>query len=59
MYRCSACGSELTEVVILVTECCGAEITDEEEACPACGKKHPLVVEAEPQFRCSACGRVE
>jgi Zn finger protein HypA/HybF involved in hydrogenase expression len=61
MYECPLCQGRMEEITVDVTECCGAEVNedDEESICPICGAENPIVVEGEPTLRCENCGHSE
>jgi hypothetical protein len=59
MHECPVCHATMEEIAVFVTECCGAEMDEEEEVCPACGAESPVVAEGEPQFACEICGHEE
>jgi hypothetical protein len=61
MYECPLCQGRMEETTVDVTECCGAEVNedDEESICPICGAENPIVVEGEPTLRCENCGHSE
>ena len=59
MFECPVCQATMEEEVILVTECCGAEIGEDEEQCPVCGMEEPVVVEGDMRLVCENCGHTE
>ncbi len=39
----------MEEIVTQVTECCKAEVQEDEESCPVCGAEDPVLPEGEPE----------
>jgi hypothetical protein len=49
----------MEEIAVFASECCGAEMDEEEEVCSACGAENPFRMEGEPPFICENCGHEE
>ena len=56
MTECPVCQAAMEENVAYVTECCGADMEEGEDACPLCGAENPIIVEDEPTLVCENCG---
>lgn len=60
MFECPVCQSMMEEQASLVTECCEAEVENDEVAeCPACGMDAPEIIEGPTRLVCENCGYSE
>lgn len=66
MYECPVCQSVMEEETILVTACCGTEVTLDEtddapplDECPGCGQADPELVDGPTRLVCENCGYSE
>lgn len=59
MFECPVCQATMEEEATQVTQCCGAEIGEDETTCPICGMEEPEVVEGELRLVCENCGYTE
>ncbi|MCC6444326.1 MAG: hypothetical protein IT210_12855 [Armatimonadetes bacterium] len=59
MFECPICQNVMEETPAMITECCGAEVSEEGESCPICGMEDPILIEGEMCFRCENCGYSE